>query len=191
MPDNDVITRSELKQYQLQQKMEANIDALQLKTREYEIENEKLSGRLDVLKNQNIKLQTTNENLTEEIRRLKFENHSSLGQAHEKVSEVKEEAELLNYLLIDVRDYFINNKDILLFLGKEADKVFSQFHSKGRNNFNYDELKNSGFPIPLLVEIDEFEFCINTSNFRLTRDENEYKLTTNITANGNEQDKNN
>ncbi|HWY11823.1 MAG TPA: hypothetical protein VN026_10885 [Bacteroidia bacterium] len=178
--DNNYITKSDL----LIDKLEGTVDLVQTKNKRLESEMEKkdnalenVNEKLESAKSEIIKLNTTNQLVTQKNSELSIEKEKIISDTKEKIENLENEIGELHQLIFDVRETIIKDPNLLLYYGQKADSIMNVSFGEGKTIFDLDYLKEKQFPLPLLLELEDQEFGIQTTNYTLLRDNDKYKLS--------------
>ena len=178
MDDNNVVTKSELKNFQLIAKLEDNVQALTDSKKQVDKENENLIDSVDKLKKENIKASEVNKELVLKHSELEKQHTETIEEANKHFDSLHGEIMDAHDLIVEIRKDIVSDPILLEYLGRKADAVFSKVFGKGQTIITQEFLTNEDFPLILLVELNTEEFGIITSNYKLVRqNETEYKLT--------------
>lgn len=184
--ETENVTKTELKYIQLVDKLEQNNEKLENKVKQFYVENTDLLNKSDELKKQNVKLTTANDRLLEKVSELETQCKETMSEAQSHIDSLDEEIQAAHHQIFEIRNYVLNNNELLLYFGKKADVIFDEAFNKGLNILKHDYLLDNDFPLPLLIELTDEDFGIITTNYKLVKfNDTDYKLTKNSSKNGN------
>jgi hypothetical protein len=175
--DNEYVSKTELKQLTLISRLEDNVDALTLKAKQIEAEKDNAIDKWETSKLEIVKLSTANQLLMQKNESLEKENQTLKLESKEQVENLDLECEELHKMVFDIRESIIKDQSILSYYGSKADAILNDSFNEGKNILDIDYLKEKEFPLPLLIETEEEDFGIQTSNFKLVRIDDKYKLS--------------
>lgn len=177
--ENDVLTKSEYKQNLIIEKLNQTVEVLSDKNKEYDVEIEKLSDKLDLSKQQNFKLTTTNESLMQKNSDLVSEHIQAIKEAQIHIDNTEIENEILHDLIFKIKAQILEDKVVLIYFGTVIDVILNEAYNNGLTILNSEYLEEKNFPLILLTELIDEEFSIATSNFKLLKKGDDYKLIKN------------
>ena len=171
--DNNYITKSDL----LIDKLEGTVDLVQTKNRRLEAEKEALIDKQENLKTQNINLTSENEKLKQTKSESDLQHQKEITETKEQIENLNAECDELHKLVYDLREFIVKDPSVLNYYGNKADAIFDVTFSEGKTVMELQDLKEREFPLPLLIEVEEEDFGIQTNNFKLIRSNDKYKLS--------------
>jgi hypothetical protein len=184
METDNLVTKSELNRLQLIDKLEQSNELLQSVVKQKERETDELLDKLEIFKQKNIKLTAVNEALSQKNKELEATCSQTKLEAHSNNDILESEIENLHEFILDLRKYIINDDELLSYFGEKADTIFEEAFKNGLFILKHEYLLGKNFPLPLLVELINEEFGIITTNYKLVKSGEDYKLTKNLTKNG-------